>query len=76
MDKGDNKVSKGNTGAGGDWDNNGGPSKETMNLVREVAVTPMVAGFFQGFFTVAMRYRREQKAAEKAADTNSATGVN
>lgn len=54
------------SGAGTNWQEEDPlPSKETMNIVREVAITPMIAGFFQGFFTVAMRYRREKKAAEK-----------
>ena len=43
-------------------------SQETLDTVREIAVSPLIAGFFQGFFSVAMRYRRERKAARKAAE--------
>ena len=59
------KKIKAESGAAGKFDGIGSStSGEVLQVVREVAVTPMIAGFFQGFFTVAMRYRKERKAAE------------
>ena len=51
------------------------PSKNAeraVQLVRDYAVSPLLTGFFQGFFTVAHSYYKERRAARKMATAEAA----
>jgi len=49
------------------WDDNSEEVQRGKPTMMDLTMVPLSTGFIQGFVAVAMKYRREKRAARKAA---------